>query len=224
MAWTNNSFNTGLNADPANGGVGFLSWESNKDNSGNSGYFLGTSLSCNPIVGAGANINSPLSNESFGMYGHSGTYALCDRTLADPLTTVGDFFQVKFTWNFRNGYKKLYFLDGANNGIFAVQTASNEYQIAPSDGFNFVNMFLLSGSPWDTYKSNSVWTLRADRTGSAQTTVKVIRANSDSTVDTFLTAMNINIYSLRVAIGNTDNSQTENNIYFNFLSSYNPYY
>lgn len=233
MAWENNTFNTGLYADPANGGVGFTVWESTKDNSPQCGYFLGSSMSAaNLFDSVRANINSALSNESFAMYAHKNNnpsapsiFSLADRTLNDPLTTVGDFFQVKYTWNYRNGYKKLYFLNGANAGNFTVQAASDQYQIAPNESNNFVNMALLSGSaPWGVYKSNSVWTLRADRTSTDTTTIRVIRENSDSTVDTFLTAMKIDVFSLRIAIGNTDNSDTQNNIYFNFLSAYNPYY
>lgn len=205
MAWQNNSSNNGLSAIPANGGTGFLSWTSNKTTSNNAGYFLGDS------TGGAGDIN--VGGNSFAMYGHTGTIANAYRPLPDPLATEGDMFTCKFTLNFRNGYKGVGLTEDGVNDVFLFQAASDIYETAANGSYQ--------NTGWG-YSSNGVYTLTYT-VSTGNNKVFTVSRNDGATVTRTINSSTLSISAVHFYVGITDNSSNQNNLYFNSLSTYNPY-
>lgn len=206
MAWNNNSSNNGLSAIPSNGGTGFLSWTSNKSFSNNAGYFLGDST-----AGAG-NVN--VGGNSFAMYGHTSTITNAYRPFVDPLATVGDFFTCKFTLNFRNGFKGVGLTDDGVNDVFLFQAASDKYETAANGSY------LNTG--W-SYSSNGIYTLTYT-VSSGNNKVFTVSRNDGSTVTRTINSSTLSVSAVHFYVGFTTNGGiNQDNLYFNSLSTYNPY-
>jgi hypothetical protein len=206
MAWTTNSSNDGLSAIPSNGGTGFLAWTSSKTASNNAGYFLGDSTA------GGGNVN--VGGNAFAIYAHSGTNANAVRDFADPLATVGDFFFCRFTLNYRNGFKGIALRDGTNTNQFLFQAASDAYETFAEDGNGYIN------TGWG-YTGSGIYDLRY--TVNANTRVFSVTRDFSETVTRTISSSSLSISNVLFFIGNTDNGDSQNNLYFNSLSTFNPY-
>jgi len=206
MPWTNNNDNTALYAEPTNGGIGFGNWSSSKSSSLNSGYNLGNSTD-----GGGGDVNVGLYNNAFQVYGHSSTFAIAIRPIADVLSEVGDYLTFNFNINFRNGAKGIRFRNSLNSEIYVFQAAGDKYEDYTT-GTGYTDLL------WP-YVSNGVYTLQASR-GASDTTITVLRTvESRSQTRT----ISESIASIEFFCANTDNSSSSNNLYFNSLSTFNPY-
>lgn len=227
MAWSNNSTNSALSSVPSNGGVGYKSWTSEKNTSLDSGYFLGVSQFVDPIMAP--DINSPIHNRSFGIYGHGiSVNARAIRCFIDPLSALGDEFTVLFTLNYRNGYKGIDLKNKNDIRIFAFQASEASF-IGDYDKYEWYNYnsnawinlnYPAEGgvSNWD-YKSGEIYTLSARRINNTQTQFVVRRGDGKSLANT----VSDYISSVEFYIGETDNALGENNLYFNFLTGSNTF-
>lgn len=229
MAWTNSSGNISLSAIPENGGIGFKAWNSLKSAAATSGYFLGDSR----VNGIGQpDINSPVHNVSFALYGHTSTFAEAWRSLADPLGDIQDEFFVKFCLNYRSpGYKGVDVRDSSNNILFAFQavegTPFDKYEYYNANTSTYINLNPAGQggtSNWD-YASDGIYTLSARRVNSTQTTFLVFRRLQSNPNDYRFAENTVTgtVSAVRFFNGNQQNSDLERNLYFNTLSSYNPY-
>jgi len=208
MAWTNNGGNDQLYADPVNGGIGFGNWSSSKTGFDDSGFNLGDST-----AGGGGNINVGTYSNAFTVFGHTATNATAIRPIADVLSEEGDFLTFKFNINFRNGTKGIRLLNNSGTTVYAFQATSgpDRYEDYTVSG-GFVNL----GWP---YVSNGVYTLTLSR-GASNTLVSTSR-----TVDIQSQSRLISdtVASIQFFCQNTDNDLASNNLYFNSLSTVNPY-
>jgi len=208
MPWTNNNDNTALYADPVNGGIGFGNWSSSKTASSNSGFNLGDST-----AGGGGNINVGTYNNAFTVFGHTATNATATRPIADVLSEVGDYLTFDFNINFRNGVKGIRLLNSSGTTVYLFQAVNSpdRYEDYTVDT-GFSNLF------WP-YVSNGIYTLTCSR-GASNTTITTSR-----TVDVQLQARVISdaVASIQFFCQNTDNDLASNNLYFNSLSTVNPY-
>lgn len=230
MAWENNFANTGLYADPANGGIGFEDWTSSEGGTGSdnldAGFFSYYPYSTDTnVVLPGL---SSLNTYCFGIYGKKDTNpslyreARCFRNLKSPLMVGGDLV-VTIGLNYRNGFKGVSFKNTSDTGNeikFRLQGASNDLQYyTPSDGtvnWNSVFPYSINGQSFQ---------IRFRRLTADDVSIRVALIGSSSHQDINIDTAgdgNLAVNQLEFFCGDTDRSPNEqNNLYFNFLSSYN---
>jgi len=207
--WGNNSDNTALSADPANGGIGYQPWTSTEVGGVEAGYFTGNSTQF-----GGGNVNSS-DNLSWALYGSKvgNSSARAYRKLINPLE-VGSSFRVKIAIRFRNGFKGAgFFANGAN--IFMFQAATDQYQYSTNGGTSWTNL------GWDYGTGESIFDVAAFRTGSNTHDFVVTQVNTAASVTVPVTNANV-VDELHLFVGNTDGTGNDN-LYVNFISAFNPF-
>lgn len=207
--WADNATQTALSADPANGGQGFLPWTSSEAGGLAAGYRTLDSTEFN-----GGNVNSS-DGLAFCMFGGGfGNNARCYRKTINPLE-IGSSFRVRLGIRFLNGFKGAGFFAGGVN-VFLFQGASNQFQFSTDGGFIFSN------TGWAYGSGNSTFEVTAYRTGTTSYEFVVIQENTGNKVSVPRTITGSPVDELHVFVGNTDGTGNDN-LYFNFLSAYNPY-
>jgi hypothetical protein len=236
MAFTNDQTSSpskSLSAVPANGGSGYLAWNTEltspfiaKSPSSQTGYAL-----LNAENAGYSNMNSP-SNVCFSMYAYQPSnnnfYCNAFRKLIEPLQDGGFFLKVRLGINFTNGFKGVQFLS-RRQPVFtfaAFGTASQRYNYRWGNNYE----------PWDfssggvtggyfsvglgNYIQNSVFDITMLYSGNLYATVKRgVYSN------TFLAPQSTpkDVDEIRFFVAGTDNSNVENNLYFNSLSGFSIY-
>lgn len=196
--WISNSFR---------GGHDFNNWFLGSG-SANSGRFIGSST-----AGA-ADIDTD--GRSFALFGHSGTSMSAVRSFAKPTLTTGDALSFQVAVNFRNGDKGFNLRDPDGNHIWLFRTGREN---------NAGGYFVRNGSSAQTgsddgqqlggYHANTVFTFTftqrertldwtIERTGGIQST---LTGSAPIASGTFA--------DVRFFISNTENSDPQNNLYFN---------
>lgn len=210
--WDDNASGTALSSIPANGGIGFQTWTSSEAGGSSAGY-----RTLDSTEYGGGNVNSS-DGLSFAMFGTGfGNNARCYRKTINPLQ-IGSSFRVRLGIRFRNGFKGAgFFANGLNAFLFqaAATGGGDQYQYSVDGGSNWTNLAWPYGTGASTFEVTAyrVTTNRHDF---------VIRQENTGNIETATRNLGDPVDELHMFVGNTG-SGGDNNLYFNFLSAYNPF-
>ena len=208
--FSDNAANYGSWTNSSNGGTGFSSWDMWTQNT-DATHFAGHFLSSSAASGFG-DINSP--SASFGMYANpSGVFvqANAQRFLTDTGSAAvagrqyllpGQSFIIDLAIAFRNGYKGIDLLDQNFNILYNFNVAANKYQTTTNADLGW------------TYNQTSVFHLQVNQTDTNSYEVIITRGS-----DVYPSEIRTGQFSgFKLYVGNTDDSNTLNNLFFNNLS------
>jgi len=225
--WTNNSTNTGLSADPENGGSGFQSWTSQEEYSGgvntNCGFFISTPTFNNPFPPPSTYTFPELSageNTCFGIYAHTNTRAYARRKMRMPLS-VGGFITVSLGISYRNGKKGVRFID--NTSVPPVTTFAF-YASDSEGGYRLYTQEHGARDPGIGYTINSTFDITIYNTPFASFKGYFLATKvNDTDNDAVFLSDPIKVDEIEFFVENTDDSLETNNLYFNILTGYSAY-
>ncbi|HMP74225.1 MAG TPA: fibronectin type III domain-containing protein [Kiritimatiellia bacterium] len=177
------------------GELGWGDWVFEKSNSPNSGHFIGSSTA------GGGDIDTD--GKSFGMFGHSGTYAAARRYFAKQTMTTGDQLSFQVVVNFRNGLKGFTLRNESDSGVWRFQTGNSGNFVNSQDvGLNTYHANTVFTFTFEQRERDFVWTVQ--RTGGLTQSASGTNAITSGTIRYF-----------RFYVDGTDNGSAQNNLYFN---------